>query len=69
MARTVLMVVYTQPPFGSVKQVLNEEYTRCLKLTQLSAAFPKFSSSFCPRTMLAPKGLFYAQCLTRVYAG
>ena len=50
----------TQPPFGSVKQVLNEEYTRCTKMTQFLAAFPSSLHRSVPAQRLPAKGHFYA---------
>ncbi len=53
----------TQPPFGSVKQVLNEESTRCRKMTQFPAAFPSSLHRSVPAQCLPPKGHFYAPCV------
>jgi len=57
---------HTQPPFGVVKQVLNEEYTRCKKMTQIFAAFPSSLHRSVPAHCLPAKGHFYAPCWAQV---
>jgi hypothetical protein len=58
---------HTQPPFGVVKQVLNEEYTRCKKMTQIFAAFPSSLHRSVPAHCLPAKGHFYAPCWVCVW--
>ena len=59
MARVVLLPLLTQPPFGTVYwQVLNEEYTRCMKTTQIPAAFPSSLHRSVPAHCLPSRGLF-----------
>ena len=67
LARLVHFEICTQPPFGSVKQVLNEEYTRCMKMTQFFAAFPSSLHRSVPAHRLPSKGHFYALCPACVY--
>ena len=66
LAQIVHTEIHTQPPFGSVKQVLNEEYSRCKKMTQFLAAIPSSLHRSVPAQCLPPKGHFYAPCLARV---